>query len=306
MSLSNSEPRKLTFPIPRIDVPFEAAIAQLLDEAGVPNFIWGEPYLSYIGTSTGHCYSAWVVPDNCIDKAAVTLRNAGFPPCIKGSKCIHFIWDATHPWPDRHFHTDHVYPEIPERATDHVPEGNRGVHLFKKSRLFPSFKDPVLGTPAPDDRYYMTTADPRIKAHPRYGIRRRQADDHYPVRMPVPARYFEALLLLRLRDALGHWTEIHWYLELISMITPDRVLGLNLDLDDLEEPFKEWGKRFAIEYSKGNHWEMVNRYFCELYLKFKREGRLPEEDSPRYPLCAKVFDEHLRELNIPFEESDLT
>jgi hypothetical protein len=42
---------KITFPA-KINYEFESHIARLLDEAGVPNFMWGEPYLGIIGSST--------------------------------------------------------------------------------------------------------------------------------------------------------------------------------------------------------------------------------------------------------------
>ncbi|KAL2817692.1 hypothetical protein BDW59DRAFT_131838 [Aspergillus cavernicola] len=111
--------------------------------------IWGEPYLSILGSSTGFFISGWVVPDEHIVKAAETLDKAGFPSCIKGnSKCSHF-WDlSTHPYPDHHWHTDLTYPENPTNNWDGM-RISRGVLLFKKSRLFWTFADPTLDPSTP-------------------------------------------------------------------------------------------------------------------------------------------------------------
>lgn len=40
------------FPVKDVNPKLESYVARLLDEAGVPNFIWGEPVLSIYGVPT--------------------------------------------------------------------------------------------------------------------------------------------------------------------------------------------------------------------------------------------------------------
>ncbi|KAI9044809.1 uncharacterized protein KD926_010981 [Aspergillus affinis] len=76
----------------------EAYVARLLDEAGVPNFIWAEPALSIMGVDTLPFFSGRVVPDECIGKAAQALDAAKFPPCKQGRNGCSVFWEArAHP-----------------------------------------------------------------------------------------------------------------------------------------------------------------------------------------------------------------
>lgn len=42
---------EFTYPA-RVDARLESHVSRILDEAGVPNFIWGEPVLSILGVNT--------------------------------------------------------------------------------------------------------------------------------------------------------------------------------------------------------------------------------------------------------------
>lgn len=45
-------PDAIDFPC-KVDNRLESYVTRLLEEAGIPSFIWGEAYLSILGSSTG-------------------------------------------------------------------------------------------------------------------------------------------------------------------------------------------------------------------------------------------------------------
>lgn len=65
---------------------------------------------------------------------------------------------------------------------------------------------------------------------------------YYPVKMPTPARYIDAMFLLYLRDLAGQRTLGHWKIELNYLISYVLEDGVNLQVD-LAEPFREWARR---------------------------------------------------------------
>ncbi|KAL4947443.1 hypothetical protein BDW69DRAFT_190195 [Aspergillus filifer] len=79
----------IKFPRGRIDDQLEAYVTRLLEEAGIACFIWGEQYLSIMGSTTGGFLSGYVVPDKDIERAAEILDTADFPPCIQGRGAYH-------------------------------------------------------------------------------------------------------------------------------------------------------------------------------------------------------------------------
>lgn len=68
-------------------------------------------------------------------------------------------------------------------------------------------------------------------------------EGYYPIKMPTPARYIKAMFLLYLRDLAGQRTLGHWKIELNYLISYVLEDGVNLQLDDLAEPFREWAGR---------------------------------------------------------------
>ncbi|KAL4802404.1 hypothetical protein BDV18DRAFT_65847 [Aspergillus unguis] len=311
MSQSPGEPvapqpslRAVEFPT-YISNVLESYVTGLLEQAGIPSFIWGEPYLSILGSMTASFYSGYIVPDEDIDKAAEVLDKAAFPPCIHGKeKCLVFSKYAWHPYPDYHWHTDLVYTELPKWPGD-LP--SIGVRLYKQSRIFWTFPKPCLGPPPKDDPYYMLVTDPRINTRPGGLAAGRQPEGLYPVKMAVPARYMEAIMLCRLRDKRKSPVADHWDVEL-NYLAGDEIFGFNLQLNDLNEPFREWAKRM----SNDNYAEKVAndftgaRYEVELFLDMKRRNQLPPPERRRwnYPQ-EESFKEYLERFNVPYEESDL-
>ncbi|KAH8424447.1 uncharacterized protein LDX57_002198 [Aspergillus melleus] len=91
---------EIAFPI-SIGPELESYVAKLLDQAGIPNFIWGDPVLDILGTPSLPPYSGWAIPDHCIEAAAKTLDEANFPPCTQGRDCTVFQM-ISNPYPDYH------------------------------------------------------------------------------------------------------------------------------------------------------------------------------------------------------------
>ncbi|KAL4908889.1 hypothetical protein BDW74DRAFT_74251 [Aspergillus multicolor] len=289
----------------KINNRLEAYVTRLLEEVDIPSFIWGEPYLSILGSTTGFLFSGYVIPDEHIDRAAEVLEKAKFPPCTLGNKCTHFWELCTHPYPDFHWHTDLRYFELPEGPKD--PNDfiffSGGVHLFRKSRLFWEFPDPPLGVPPEDDPYYMLTSDPRINQRYPCHVRGRQPKGYYPVKMPVPARYFEAMVLLRMRDVRARWLDGCWFVNTLYLLDSDHVLLLNLDTGDINEPFREYAKRRIFpQYAKEVGHEY--KYLLELFLDYKRKGKLPPPERPPRD-GGESLENLLQRMKVAYEQSDL-
>ncbi|RDW81249.1 uncharacterized protein DSM5745_04806 [Aspergillus mulundensis] len=270
----------------RINNRLESYVTRLLEEVGIPSFIWGEPYLSILGSTTGALVS---LP---LPRLIYSLQSRA---SLMAKLC-------THPYPDYHWHTDLKYFELPKKPGDLIFFSG-GVHLFRKSRLFWEFPDPPLGAPPKDDPYYMLTSDPRINERYPCHVRGRQPEGYYPVKMPVPARYFEAMVLLRMRDVRARWLDGCWSVNILYLLDSDHILLLNLDTGDINEPFPEYAKRRIYEgYEKEKGHEY--KYLLEMFLDYKRKGKLPPPERPPRE-GERSFEALLQHWKVPYEQSDL-
>ncbi|KAL4794486.1 hypothetical protein BDV19DRAFT_390091 [Aspergillus venezuelensis] len=212
--------------------------------------------------------------DDSIEKAAKLLNDAKLLPCTQ----------------DYHWHTDLFYPERPPHTT-------YGVFLYRKSRLFWTFPVPPIGRPKQDDPYYMLTSDKRITTM-EYS-RCRASDKDYPVKIPIPARYMEAMKLLELRDLDAQDTILHWDLEIDYLA--EQIFNSknpNLKIKDLAELFREWAKRCAFEeYAEE---KKVFDGYClrlELYAKMHRDLPPPERTGMG---GLMPLEERMAEYGIPW------
>ncbi|KAI9367011.1 hypothetical protein BJX61DRAFT_547910 [Aspergillus egyptiacus] len=300
-----------TFPA-KLGAALDARVARVLDEAGVPNFTWGDCYLLIIGARFTPGFSGWVVPDELIDKAKEALDKDGFPGCFQGEQC-HYYWkNLALPFPDCHYHTDLEYPEKPQRHANGTSPSH-GVLLYKQSRLFWEFPRPPLGAPAPYDQYYMLTSDPRIKNWPdsdsNSNGRGRHPEGRYPVKMAVPARYAEAMVLSHIRYLRAdNVVKFYWERVFHHLINPTYVMALNLKIDDINEPFREFVKRWVSE----EHCKKVDdswglRYSYRLWLDMKKRKQLPPPERVEWKRQQTVLplEERLQQLKVPYDESDL-
>ncbi|KAL2853655.1 hypothetical protein BJX68DRAFT_265119 [Aspergillus pseudodeflectus] len=280
----------LTFPYQHQGVSkMNSFVAKLLDDEGIPNFIWAEPFLSVIGILTAVPFNAFVVADDLIEKAAEALDKARFPQCTQGHDACTVFWHKRdHPYPAYHWHTDLRYPVT-------APKMTRGVFLYRKSRLFWKFPDPTLGVPSPNDPYYMLTSDRRILQVRRGPHTGPGSPEDYPVKMPVPARYLEAMMLLELRDTGEAMITAHWEVELDYLWNEIAQKNPNLRVTDLTQPWREWAKRAAdFTYPKRTRDGIPAREFqLLLYATLKKEGALPPGvpgNSPQLPLAEMMRD----------------
>ncbi|PYH38392.1 uncharacterized protein BO87DRAFT_455923 [Aspergillus neoniger CBS 115656] len=247
-------------------------VAWLLREAEVPAFLWGPEITRIYGSKNKFRYHLWAVKDEEMEKAVQVLDKAGFPPCQNGLRCTVFDPQYTKlPSPDHHYHTDHNYEQ------DSVTSG---VYLYRKSRLFPSLPDPPLHDLEPNDRYYMLNSDERFP-HWNIGASERSSEQKYPVIVPTPARYLEAICLLAVRYMEGQHSSIFWNAEKYRMMNllGDRFVDV-LQLSDLDEPWYEYCRR-NVDRSHSNRvddWR-GRKYQVMIYADLKEKGHLQPPET---------------------------
>ncbi|RAL03238.1 uncharacterized protein BO80DRAFT_442918 [Aspergillus ibericus CBS 121593] len=165
---------------------YESYITRLLEQAEIPNFIYGGRvwYLRGDTCSTRKIrYLAWIIPDELFSKACEVLDVAGFPRDNKSRWKMIKLAERDH--------TVQVGDAIYSCAAElKIPYG---AHLVRKSRLLMKMPNPGLGRISPYDRNYMLTTDDRVKnqgkEEPRLLCFRPpvvfdcQTEDDYPVKM---------------------------------------------------------------------------------------------------------------------------
>ncbi|GAE00223.1 hypothetical protein PVAR5_8961 [Paecilomyces variotii No. 5] len=164
-----------------------ARIAQLLDEAEIPNVLW-------IGLAQ-HCHGVtgaslpdFVIPDHLIQPAYEKLLASGFFLCEEGEKCIQHKYPRLFLKSDRHVHTI-------------AGEPRSVVHLYKKSGLLWRLPDFEMGPPAADDRHLMLSNDERLPpGQAVFGGSGPWPPSLYPVKIPTAACIIETYILLSCRD----------------------------------------------------------------------------------------------------------
>ncbi|GKZ82750.1 hypothetical protein AnigIFM56816_007571 [Aspergillus niger] len=247
-------------------------VAWLLREAEVPAFPWGPEITRIYGSENKFQYHLWAVKDEEMEKAVQVLDKAGLPPCKHGRRCKVFDPQYTElPFPDHHYHTDHNYQ---------VNGVTKGVYLYRKSRLFPSLPDPPLDDPEPNDRYYMLSSDSRF---PDWNIdpAERLSEQKYPVTIPTPARYLEAICLLAVRYREGQHSSAFWDEEEDRMmdLLGDRFVDV-LQLSDLDEPWHEYCRRNVdrIYSDRVDDW-CGRTYQALIYADLKKKGQLQSPET---------------------------
>ena len=133
----------------------------------------------------------------------------------------------------------------------------------------------------------MLTSDPRIEMGARTS-RGPQYNIWYPVKMPTPSRYIEAMFRLLVRDFEGVALSYHWRIEIAylveHLIRPERTMKL----DDIVEPFREWARRLASEpYAQRKGDPRGNRIECEIFVEMARNKQIP-----RWMMCVSVPGSH--------------
>ncbi|KAL4966181.1 uncharacterized protein BDV14DRAFT_199314 [Aspergillus stella-maris] len=113
------------------------------------------------------------------------------------------------------------------------------------------------------------------------------------------------MVLLALRDVRAHQINAHWRAELGYLLSDEHILGLSLQLEDINEPFREYAKR-RVEpvYSRKVKDSRGVRYFHKLYLELKRENSLPPKER-HLDDGGETSKQLLERLNLPYKDNDL-
>ncbi|RDH37401.1 hypothetical protein BDQ94DRAFT_166595 [Aspergillus welwitschiae] len=272
-------------------------LAWLLREAKVPAFPWGPEVTRIYGSEADLRYSIWAVKDEAMEKAVQVLNEAGLPPCKNGRRCAVNDPEYTSlPFPDHHYHTDLNYRQT------HV---TNGVYLYRKSRFFPLYPDPPLDDPKPDDRYYMLSSDKRLPDWS-YPCVQRMSEDEYPVIIPTPARYLEAVCLQSIRHYEGQHGSDFWKEEESDMmeILGDRFIDI-LQLNDLDKPWREYGRR-NLDRSYGDRMDDYNghKYKLFLYLDLKKKGQLQPPETMERDSWMRPIPDLVKEFGLPLDLLD--
>ncbi|KAL3250937.1 hypothetical protein ABHI18_010938 [Aspergillus niger] len=274
MSMPNPEIR---FPLEG-NTRIEGEVSSVLDKANIPNFIWGQGVHLMMGIKDKWDTPGWVVPDNLVQLAAHVLSCS--------------------------FHTGKPYSEREpgERKTPTPGEycfeygvfKVQEIHLHKKSSRCPSFPDPPLGKPGKNDQYYLLTSDRRLPVEHVLKVRDMPPENSWPVKMPVPARYVESLVMfcawnLSVVDIPDPWYDMMVYLA--------RGMGLDstnysyVEPKELQPPFDKFMK--ILDHDTRRHGEALRsdlchrksyRFLCEILMALRemRQVQPNMDKSLRY------------------------
>ncbi|PWY76105.1 hypothetical protein BO94DRAFT_549416 [Aspergillus sclerotioniger CBS 115572] len=254
----------------------ESYISRLLDEAGIPNCIWGERVLNILGTSvfdcpiyfggskcsvdqpfTGHRrFLLWVIPDRYIDQAAQILDKAK----LSRDGDNRAGWSMG----------DYVY--LPPSQLN----VKQTIHLFRKSRISWTFPDPPVGRLGWEDSYfYCLTSDQKFR-HETIQLSDRPSEKDWPVKMPGPEPFFEALVSLCVREYEAPLTQSFWQ-KAAHRLVRDVLHRQNrpyMRIDNILSPFHF----YDAELSRAITQNAKDRWLYDIYRAMKRLNELPRPE----------------------------
>ncbi|KAL2826315.1 hypothetical protein BDW59DRAFT_161154 [Aspergillus cavernicola] len=190
-------------------------VARILDEAGIPNVLWGWMAIALVGKDIGMREVDFVVPDEKVESATNVLAAAGFTVCM-APNCFELCEDRL---PENHLdHWEGLPPEQRFMSWSHVnsvvakdrrhPVAAAHFHVntqypsseilavHRKSYILWKFPPLTLDLPA-NDRNLMLSTDNRLTT--RNGGTGPWID-LYPIKILTPCACAEALIYLRSRD----------------------------------------------------------------------------------------------------------
>lgn len=278
----------------------EIEVSKVLDEAKIPNFIWGQGVHLMMGIKDKWDTPGWVVRDKDIQLAAHVLS------------CT--------------FHTGKPYSaRTPEERKTPTPGeycfeygvfGVQEIHLHKKSSRCPSFPDPPLDNPGKNDQYYMLTSDRRLPVSRIVKVRDMPQENWYSVKMPVPARYVENLVLF-----------CAWNLSVVDIPDPyydmlvylARGMGLDstnysyVEPKELQPPFDRFMKILDLDASRHGEEGLKRdlchrrsyRFLCEILMELRkmRQVQRDMDESLRYwPPMERGLEAKCEAMELEYEE----
>ncbi|KAL2843550.1 Aldehyde/histidinol dehydrogenase [Aspergillus pseudodeflectus] len=180
--------------MPRLAAPSvkrnASRLANVLDDAHIPYFMWGWTALGLMGQDWGFPEIDFVVPDTMIKDAAHALARAGNlicndPGCPQGrqdratSRALVIARDRFHMLPEKHFHL----------------VGGNVLLLHRKSNIAWWLPDLQAGPPAADDPHFILSTDeerlpPRAVDGPSGPW-----TQYYPVKIMNPGSFTESIMI---------------------------------------------------------------------------------------------------------------
>ncbi|OJJ69334.1 hypothetical protein ASPBRDRAFT_657133 [Aspergillus brasiliensis CBS 101740] len=213
-----------------------ADIVQLLEENGIPCFLIGDYMFEAMGAPGLRGSIELVFESHDIDKAIRILRKANFPDkqplyyanleCPRCPRQPTGSAEENHFIPYYSFHLNgHFWGELDA-------EFHTDLCLYEKHNFFWDLPELTLEELTEDDPHFILASDYRLPPEEDCCHLGRFPDTLYPVKIPMPVRYVEAMMLLTARDweIKGHgW---YWRTEITYMWTYELV-------DILEEFFEK-------------------------------------------------------------------
>ncbi|PYH95905.1 hypothetical protein BO71DRAFT_376521 [Aspergillus ellipticus CBS 707.79] len=280
----------------------EDEIAYTLDRVRIPYFIWGEPLLRIYGILVPRPkqFSGWVVPDRFLNEANESMRSLGYEHCPHGKTCT-FLQDGigSHPDPDRHYHPGEYkglcIPGIRELT----------ISFYAKSRLFSYFPDPNAGPPEANDPYYTLASDARFPIVafplPPWVARGRHPLSRYPVKVPKPNKYIEAIIGLRCRALDGSMFAGHWIVEInfLQRLFTNDPENTRIRITDLSTPFRQYMVIRCFYNMPTFNRELISfQYLHRVYGELARADLLPPPEGIVQLGEQSDFQRRLREWNM--------
>ncbi|PWY80671.1 hypothetical protein BO70DRAFT_47652 [Aspergillus heteromorphus CBS 117.55] len=189
-------------------------VARLLEANGIPCILINDCMHDIFGFDVAVTDIEFVIPDDLMDKAVDVLRAADFaddPIVPQGElKCRPFraLCERARGRDITRFEPIHWFHLAGEDAPD---EFHPELCLHQKSDYFWNLPDLVLGPVNENDPHFMLATDRRLPGMMYYG---RLNVDIPPIKVPRPARYVEAMMLLCARDAHTRDRGAQWALEI--------------------------------------------------------------------------------------------
>ncbi|RHZ69150.1 hypothetical protein CDV55_101266 [Aspergillus turcosus] len=194
------------------------SISRLLNAHGIHNLLWGDFVFNLYGVPLKVSDFSFVIPDDLIEEARNVLEAANFPVCHLGHTCHAIQPNRPAPPPYAHFN-------IKQKGD---PRKWFRVELHRKSDLLWTAPEIPACTPDDDDPHYMLGNDARLpESSPRERLGLMDSTD-YPVKIPTPNQYAEALAMLYYRDGVpGPTNRGAYWLDLQSELVQTGLVQLD-------------------------------------------------------------------------------
>ncbi|RDW65737.1 uncharacterized protein DSM5745_09476 [Aspergillus mulundensis] len=195
----------------RFSLKLASDVAFYLDEAKVPNLLFGWLAMSLVGSRKVSTEVDFVIPDNKMPAAIKTLAETANYPVCKDPNCNELHFDRV-----RGYTADQSLVLSPNRihsvaaAHFHLEDGTFILNLHPQSKLLWWLPELTTAAPAAEDPYLMLSTDPRLPplsvkpalegVAPTGGPGPCSANLYHPVKILNPGSLTEALLTLLCRD----------------------------------------------------------------------------------------------------------